>query len=282
MKRFTKIMLLTVLILGISGTVFVGAGMVSGASMESFRKNLQKSRAFSHWFSDDDWESFEHTLEEAGESIEDWKEENEDADYMEESETLTEQPSSTTFPAENVESLDMEIYAGEAEIKVTQREDIKVSGLYPSDRIEFDKEDKELSLERGHDDFDRKEKLVIEVPENKRFRELSLSSYAADLQTQGKLMTEEASLTVEAGNLQAELLDSMETDLECSAGNLTVKHIGKAEDYRIEIESDSSNLKVGEEHYTGWQEGVFGSLNATKSIELESSTGNVEIGFESN
>lgn len=181
---------------------------------------------------------------------------------------------------DKVEHLSIEVQAGEAEIKVISGDEIKISGLQSFDHVGYDKEDRELSVFREINEHNSEEPLLIEIPENKKFRELDLHVEAGEIRTFGKLSAKESSLSVEAGNLETELLDSVDSDLDCSVGNLKVTFTGKREDYEVHAECDMGNFILDGEISSGWVENTFGTVGSQKTIEAECSVGNMEIVFE--
>lgn len=283
MKKFTKVFLFTALGLAVAGTVLIGAGMASGASLNDFHESAAKS---GNGFFRLRWlERLDNRLEHFGERMEyhmerwaddDWEEEDWDHDdwALEEGHI-----SIQAFSASQVELMTVETYGGKVEIKKITGDEIQISNLTAMDTIQFEAEDRELYIYRQEVDENQKP-LVIEVPENKRFQELDLQSIASNIMVEGKIQAEETTLYTEAGNLEVELLDSREIDMECYAGNLEVRHTGKLDDYELELESDACKIELDGKSYSGFQEGIFGTMNSTRTIDVEANAGNLEISFE--
>lgn len=305
MKKMTKIILVTALVLGVTGFLLAGAGIVSGASFETFAASTDES-AFSrrvlrnignivHW--DERWEhwedqmendleqwgdDFEEDMETWGENLEDSLERSEESLHhrsSQESGSQSNPTSSQTFPVNQVENLSVETNSGEVEIKTGTGSEIEISNLCQADMVEYDAEDRELYIVKDCS-RDNQEPLTITIPQDKRFQELDLEVLSGNLAVVGKLLASEASLTIESGNLSVELLDSRETDIECYSGNLSVKHTGKLKDYRVEMETHSGNVKLDDQSYTGQVQGIFGDRNSQKSIDVEGNSGNMKIAFE--
>lgn len=276
MKKFTKICLITALVLAVAGAVLIGAGMVSGASFQKFAENMEKSGVSYtnkiYWLErfDERMEHFEDRVEHYSEK---WEEKWDD-DHWENEEAYTETKS---FEASQVECLIVEAYAGSIEIKPVTGDEIKISNLTDMDTVEF--EEDELYVSRENEE-DNQEALVIEIPEEKVFQELDLTSSASNVVARGKIQAEETTLCAEAGKLKVELLDSRETDMECDAGKLIVKHTQKLADYTVDMETDACKVKLDRETYSGWQEGSFGAKNADKHIDIEGNAGSIVISFE--
>lgn len=283
MKKITKVFLFTALGLAVAGTVLIGAGMASGASLNDFHESAAKS---GNGFFRLRWlERLDNRLEHFGERMEyhmekwaddDWEEEDWDHDdwALEEGHI-----SIQAFSASQVEQMTVETYGGKVEIKKSTGDEIQISNITTMDTVQFEEEDRELYIYRQEIDENQKP-LVIEVPENKRFQVLDLQSIASNIMVEGKIQAEETTLYTEAGNLEVELLDSKETDMECYAGNLEVRHTGKLDDYELELESDACKIELDGKSYSGFQEGIFGAMNSTKTIDVEANAGNLEISFE--
>lgn len=288
MKKFTKVFLFTALGLAVTGTVLIGAGIASGASLNDFHEGAAKS---GNGFFRLRWlERLDDRLEHFGERMEyhmerwaddDWEEEDWDHDdWKDDSRRLEDGHVSTqAFSASQVELMTVETYGGKVEIKKITGDEIQISNLTAMDTIQFEAEDRELYIYRQEVDENQKP-LVIEVPENKRFQELDLQSIASNIMVEGKIQAEETTLYTEAGKLEVELLDSRETDMECYAGNLEVRHTGKLDDYGLELESDACKIELDGKSYSGFQEGIFGTMNSTRTIDVEANAGNLEISFE--
>lgn len=283
MKKFTKVFLFTALGLAVTGTVLIGAGIASGASLNDFHENAAKS---GNGFFRLRWlERLDDRLEHFGERMEyhmerwaddDWEEEEwEQHDWKLEEGHISIQE----FSASQVELMTVETYGGKVEIKKSAGNEIQISNITTMDTVEFEAEDKELYIYRQEVDENQKP-LVIEVPENKRFQELDLQSIASNIMVKGKIQAEETTLYTEAGNLEIELLDSRETTVECYNGNLEVKHAGKLDDYELELESDACKIELDGKSYSGFQNGFFGTSNSRNTIDVEAEAGNVEISFE--
>ena len=274
MKKFTKICLITALVLAVAGAVLTGAGMVSGASFQKFAENMEKSGVGYtnkiYWLDRID-ERMEHFEERAEHYSEKW-----DDDPWENEEAYTETKS---FEASQVECLIVEAYAGSIEIKPGTGDEIKISNLTDMDTVEFEEDDRELYVSRENEE-DNQEALVIEIPEKKVFQELELTSSASNVVVRGKIQAKETTLCAEAGKLKVELLDSRETDMECDAGKLIVKHTQKLADYTVDMETDACKVNLDRETYSGWQEGSFGAKNADKHIDIEGNAGSIVISFE--
>lgn len=271
MKKFTKIMLIAALIMAILGAVLVGVGFMTGASFSEFRRNgnnmdVRFARAVKNWMhhgNSYDWDDEQE-----------WDEDDTDLNVIQSKD------GTKVLEADEVESLSVVVQAGKAEIRVVSGDEIRISGLHSFDHVRYNEEDKELSVYRETQNHDTAKPLVIEIPENKKFRELDLHVEAGEIRTLGKVSAEDSSLSVEAGNLEAELLDSVDSELECSVGNLKAVFAGKLEDYEVHAECDMGNVILNGEISAGWMEETTGTVGSQKTIEADCSVGNMEIAFE--
>lgn len=271
MKKFTKIMLIAALIMAILGAVLVGVGLMTGASFSEFRKNgsnidVRFASVISRWINhgnSHDWDE-EH----------DWDEDETDTNVIQSKDGIK------VLEADKVESLSVEVQAGEAEVRVVSDDEIRISGLHSFDHVRYNEEDKELSVYREMQEHHTAEPLVIEIPEDKKFSELDLHVEAGEIRTVGKVSAEDSSLSVEAGNLEAELLDSEDSELDCNVGNLKAVFAGKLEDYEVHAECDMGNVILNGEISAGWMEETAGTVGSQKTIEADCNVGNMEIAFE--
>lgn len=271
MKKFTKICLITALVLAVAGAVLTGAGMVSGASFQKFAENMEKSGV--------SYTNKIYWLERFDENMENWEHGVQKQNRIHRDSSNASTGSQDTVLASQVECLIVEAYAGSIEIKPGTGDKIRISNLTDMDNVEFEEDDRELYVSRENEE-DNQEALVIEIPEKKVFQELELTSSASNVVVRGKIQAKETTLCAEAGKLKVELLDSRETDMECDAGKLIVKHTQKLADYTVDMETDACKVNLDRETYSGWQEGSFGAKNADKHIDIEGNAGSIVISFE--
>lgn len=261
MKKITKTLLVSALIIGITGAVLVGAGIMTGASVSDLKRSEMNVRFFGAMKS---W--INHT-----DSHEDKRDDREDIPATDDS-----------FEAEKVEKLSVEAAAGKIEIQVIPDCDtIRISGLHKSDEIKYKEDEKELCVERTLQENKQERTLLIEIPENKELRKLDLDVEAGEIKTFGKLKAEECSFSVSVGNLEAEFIDCRESNLECSVGNLEAAFSGKADDYAIHTKCDAGNLEIGDRSCFGWHHGdVHEERRSSRKINAECSLGNLIVSFK--
>lgn len=292
MKKFSKIMLMIVLILVIFGGVLLGAGVASGASLFDISHDAHYSSHVRSWIYNwaarmDDWDDDEDDFSDRiDDSVDQWADDLEDSIEERIDQSLgtghdtDHHTSRQSVLADQVEKLEVEVFAGTVEIRETTGSEIKLSGLYDADEVEFDREDRELKIARNYHHDHTGENLVIEIPGDKKFQELDIYIGAGSLEASRTLQVQETDIEVDAGSVEIQLLDSQKTDLECNAGKLSVKHTGRLDDYKVELECNTGKIQLGGNSYAGVQNGTFGSTSSKKTIDIECNAGNTEVTFE--
>lgn len=283
MKKFTKIMLLIILILGLGGGVLFGAGLAAGGTIDMVcdGNHLADTRLFrilSHRFRNQ-----EHRHDRWGGRLKEWDDEwTHWGEPLSEIEDIEDQemPGIIEYPQEEVEMLSLDVDTGMVQIRPAKGNEIRVLSAGEEDSIDYYAEDKELYIEAEGYHAPGKAP-IIEIPSGKKFRKLEVISDTAVIQTSGKLLAENTYMETDAGSVEVELLETKNCTAECSAGTLRVKFTGKLTDYAVYAESDSGNLSFGGKEYPGYQEGVFGNFQSEKNIDLSNDMGNMEIEFES-
>ena len=263
MKKFTKVVVITALIIGILGAVLFAVGIARGASVRDFQEAAQVNPMIRRWvyrwngYDIDDTDRDEVTLN-----------------------THHGDSQDIVLEAEKAESLSVEAAAGSVRIKTVSGNEIRISGVHASDSVDLETEDKELCISREHKRGVHKNTMVIEIPQDKTFRELDIDVSAGDVKTTGKLAANECSLSVDAGNLEIELLDSRETEMECNAGNMAIKCAGKAADYSVWAECSMGSMKLDGKEYKGVAESGLLEGGSGRTIEIEANVSNLVIEFE--
>ncbi len=164
---------------------------------------------------------------------------------QEETEIILYVPKGTTL-----EKIDVELGAGM----------IKASDLNGKD-VEFD-------LGAGYMEWDalNADSLKIEmgagkvVTTNAVLGDLDVSLGAGDCQVQGKFQ----------GNVK----------VNCAAGKVNLKHIGEESEFNYELDCSAGSIQVGNEEFSGLGEEKDVDNNASKTMELSVSAGNIEVEFE--
>ena len=282
MKKFTKIALITALIMLITGGILTAGGILFGASPQAFLNGFGTGWLERLTDLDDleeigeEWENY---WEERGESwTRDWSDESGVRNM-----NWSEASQRGRIEASKVKSLYVTAEAGEIRIQPSPDEKIWVSGsgldssLYAAD---FDLDTGVLTVSRSDGLVDSSRSLLIQIPQAKVFEELYLTSSAGRLEAEGKLAAESCDIDVAAGNLEVKLLEADDSMLNCTAGRLRIKYTGRLEDYTADVRVDSGALDLGGESIDGFHEGTFGAISSDKTMNIENSAGNIRIDFE--
>ena len=294
MKKFTKIALITALVMLITGGILTAGGILFGASPQAFMNGMERSAEkndiFNRWFGmnwldrltglDDlekfgeDWEDY---WEERGESwTRDWSDETgvRNMDWSEASQR-------GSIEASRVKSLYVTAEAGEIRIQPSPDEKIWISGLDSSLYVaDMDLDTKELTISRSDSSVDSEKTLLIRIPQDKVFEELYLNSSAGNLETEGKLAAKICDMDVAAGNLEVELMEAADSTLNCNAGRLKIKFTGKLNDYAADVSVNTGALDLSGESIDGFHEGTFGDLDSDKTMDIDNNAGNIRVDFE--
>ena len=294
MKKFTKIALITALVMLVTGGILTAGGILFGASPQAFMNGLERgtknNSVFNRWFGNhwlerltelddldeigEDWEDY---WEDRGESwIRDWSDETgiRNMDWSDAGENAS-------IDASKVKSLYVTAEAGEIRIQPSSDEKIWISGLDPSLYVaDMDLDTKELTISRSDSSVDSEKTLLIQIPQDKRFEDLYLNSSAGSLEAEGKLAAGSCDIDVAAGNLEVELMEAEDSTLNCAAGRLKIKYTGKLNDYAADVSVNTGALDLGGESIEGFHEGTFGAVSSDKTMDIENNAGNIRIDFE--
>ena len=294
MKKFTKIALITALVMLVTGGILTAGGILFGASPQAFMNGLERgtknNSVFNRWFGNhwlerltelddldeigEDWEDY---WEDRGESwIRDWSDETgiRNMDWSDAGEKAS-------IDASKVKSLYVTAEAGEIRIQPSSDEKIWISGLDPSLYVaDMDLDTKELTISRSDSSVDSEKTLLIQIPQDKRFEDLYLNSSAGSLEAEGKLAAGSCDIDVAAGNLEVELMEAEDSTLNCAAGRLKIKYTGKLNDYAADVSVNTGALDLGGESIEGFHEGTFGAESSDKTMDIENNAGNIRIDFE--
>ena len=294
MKKFTKIALITALVMLVTGGILTAGGILFGASPKAFLDGLERSTENNHvfyrWFGTN-WlerltdlddleemgEEWENYWEERGESwTRDWSDETgvRNMDWSEASQR-------GSIEASRVKSLYVTAEAGEIRIQPSPDEKIWISGLDSSLYVaDMDLDTKELTISRSDSSVDSEKTLLIQIPQDKRFEDLYLNSSAGSLEAEGKLAAGSCDIDVAAGNLEVELMEAEDSTLNCAAGRLKIKYTGKLNDYAADVSVNTGALDLGGESIEGFHEGTFGAESSDKTMDIENNAGNIRVDFE--
>ena len=294
MKKFTKIALITALVMLVTGGILTAGGILFGASPQAFMNGLERgtknNSVFNRWFGNH-WLERLTELDDLDEIGEDWEEYGEDQgeswirDWSDETGIRnmdwSDAGEKASIDASKVKSLYVTAEAGEIRIQPSSDEKIWISGLDPSLYVaDMDLDTKELTISRSDSSVDSEKTLLIRIPQDKVFEELYLNSSAGNLETEGKLAAKICDMDVAAGNLEVELMEADDSTLNCNAGRLKIKFTGKLNDYAADVSVNTGALDLSGESIDGFHEGTFGAESSDKTMDIDNNAGNIRIDFE--
>lgn len=257
MKKFTKIILLIILITSIVGIGLMSVGLLFG--VPEINRDVVNSPLY-------------HKLVKA------WR--NHEMAWRDFDNSGYENANSRIFHSSEVDSIEIEGYGGTVQLRTIPEDEIRISGLSGEDFLELDSEDKELKMESVGNDYGNAYDIIIEVPENKVYSSLDVQMEAGEFRSIGKLSVKECDFSLLSGNMQIGLLDTQDMELEMSSGNFSVTQIGKLDDYEIGIECASGQLTLNGEEYIGTVNNHYGTLGSSRKMEIESSSGIIDVNFK--
>ncbi len=273
MKKFTKFVLILILVMGVIGGGLFGAGLMTGGSTEAISGSFVNSNLY-HAITrvyrnhEKSWDDIDDDFKNRHCRTEDF----DDLQYA--------NIQQRAFLPSEIDSLDIEMYSGSVEIRVIPENEIRISGLSDQDFLELDIEEKELTVESESRNNGNREGILVELPENKIFSSFDIYVESGEVKSTGKLSVKECDLTLMAGKMQIELLDAQETDIEMISGDFSITQTGKLDDYAVWVECASGHFVLDGEKYSGTTIGEFGNIGSSKKIDIESKSGSVAVNFE--
>lgn len=117
--------------------------------------------------------------------------------------------------------------------------------------------------------------------EEGRASEASFSCAAGEISYYGQVVGD-VDIDCAAGNIiySGEILGSVDAD--CAAGNIYLELPGQQEtDFNLEVEGTGGSIQVGEQSYAGMLFEKEINHGASRTMELQSAAGNIQVEFES-
>lgn len=286
MKKFTKFCLITALVLVIVGGALFLAGIIMGATWGGVSAAVENSV---------DWEPFKNWVRydndyEFSESVDDIKD------------TLNGKAvKEYEFDADRVLDLDVETkYTYVSVVRSSASDKIRVKVYSNKDKVEFDEDDGQLSIERSYRKRSfEKYPIQIEIPKNKKFvdaefqigagilevqdleaENLTMYVGAGTVETSGSIRANEAELGVGMGTMDIHFIEFTTGYVNCGMGTVTATLGGKRQDYGTDIDCGLGAVNVGSESHSGVSSLRTGDSNAPKYMEIECGMGTVDILFE--
>lgn len=291
MKMFTKTCLILSAVIGVIGAGLFLAGMIIGPDW-----SVLKDKGMQYF----GWAEKVNVLTDA---------KGFDSDGLETiyAKLDTEAKQEYEFSKEEVSSLSIETEEKNAiylEFKTdTNASSIKVKSYNSADVVEYDREDRELSIERkGKNHQGEKDPIEIILPQDMQFESvtvemngggqlvidklnaasLDLEVGAGVLQVSDELRAQECEIDVGAGEVSVAKLDAKVSDISCGTGTVDMKMAGKREDYNAEAEVGMGSVQIGDNVLSSGFGNEFSDKNDTgKELSIDCGMGTVQITFES-
>ena len=290
MRKISRVLLKTALVLGVAGMGLCigGAAMgatITGLDLSRYGVNTTvnttiKKVAKSAWTTGSDgWD-------------EDWDE----ISRLEPTETDKDKEVFETDPSADLE---FSLSAGELSFQPYDgdRIRIEVSGE-KKDKVRVGKDDGSLVLETTGRTQDRK--ILVSYPQNYTFDETSIeiaagtvtlkdgfntgeldvSVAAGEFTNTGRLTAREVSIEVGAGNVELSELDTKELEADCGVGNIGLNISGRETDYNYEISCAAGEVEIGGSSYSGiGHSKEITNPNVKGDMELNCGVGNITVTF---
>lgn len=290
MRKISRVLLKTALVLGVAGMGLCIGGVAMGATITGLDfsrygvnttvNTTIKKVAKSAWTTGSDgWD-------------EDWDE----ISRLEPTETDKDKEVFETDPSADLE---FSLSAGELSFQPYDgdRIRIEVSGE-KKDKVRVGKDDGSLVLETTGRTQDRK--ILVSYPQNYTFDETSIeiaagtvtlkdgfntgeldvSVAAGEFTNTGRLTAREVSIEVGAGNVELSELDTKELEADCGVGNIELNISGRETDYNYEISCAAGEVEIGGSSYSGiGHSKEITNPNAKGDMELNCGVGNITVTF---
>lgn len=280
MKKMTKVLAVIGGICAGVGVIFLGAGIAIGGASDladamsvraaDFRRAAEWLKPTEDEYWDDDIKNLDSKR---------WK----------------------CFTAAGVKDLSIDMASGYLEIGPYDGKEIKVYTRNNDNRTETEWNDEELDITSDVSSwFWKKGKAVkILVPESQIFdmvtidlgaseadidsfktEEIYVSADAASVKITGEVQAKISEWSAGAGSIEVNKLQSRDTEIDCSAGEIQMKMSGSEEDYRLYGDISAGNLEYGSNKWSSLDQSIqLGSEDAENYIEAECSAGNIIIDF---
>lgn len=282
MKKFTKTILITSLLLFLTGAGCMIAGCVMGITSGDFIKALKQLPFV-------DLESMMIFTEEGSVQI----------PWSENGENIID--NTWSYQKDEVRKMMLELSASNCNMYLSDDEQIRISSTKVSD-VNVELRNGTLVIETDAGAFkENNGRIDIYVPFDMKFEVFELSTGAGniviDCPIQADVFEVEAGasavfmnqmitarefdIELGAGMADIRLLDAMDIKINNGAGQTNIGLSGQQERYRVTVESAAGDVRYGEETFSGIANTYRDNpKDADRIIEIESALGEVNITFE--
>lgn len=288
MRKISRILLRTAVVLGIAGVGLSLGGVAMGATVTGLNlsrygvKSSIKKAAESAWVeSSDSWD-------------EDW-------DEISRLEPVETDSDKEIFETDPVSDLELSLSAGELKFQSYDGDKIRIEVAgQKKDKVRIGLDDDTLVLETIGRTQDRE--ITLNYPKDLRFKEtsvdvaagtvtmasefrtddLEVSVAAGEFTNTGKLSAaNDISIEVGTGNVELSDLDANNLEADCGIGNVDLNILGQEEDYNYDISCAAGNIDIGESSYSGLgHDKEITNPNAKGDMELNCGVGNITVAFK--
>lgn len=280
MKKMTKVLSVTGGICAGVGVIFLGAGIALGGTADladSISVRAADFRKVTEWLGSDEDEYWYDDINNL--DPKQWQ----------------------CVMAAGIKDLEIDMSAGYLEISPYDGKGIKVYTRHNDNRTEIDWEGEELDISSDlSSGFWKKGKAVkILVPKSQIFdsvtvymsageavidsfktEEIYVSADAASVTISGEVQAKTSEWSASAGSIEVNRLQSRDTDLDCSAGEIQMQMSGSKEDYLLYADISAGNLEYGGQEWSSLDQSFeLGPDDAENNIDAECSAGNIIINF---
>ena len=286
MRRFSKVVLRTAMVLGVVGLGLSIGGVAMGATFTGFE--LSKY-------------GLETTLRKAVKSawVEDSNAWDEDWDEISQLDPVETEQDKEIFETVPVSDLELSLSAGELKFQPYDGDRIRVevSGG-KKDKVRIGLDEDCLIIETVGRVQDRK--VTVLCPKEQKFdetsiqvaagtvtledefvsSELEVSVAAGEFVNTGKITAGEVNIEVGTGNVKLSGLDMKELEADCGVGNVELNVAGRETDYNYEISCAAGAVEVAGSSYSGiGHDREITNPDAKGTMELNCGVGNITVRF---
>lgn len=297
MKKFTKVMLITAGVIGITGFGLSIGGVAMGANIrdpyvvERLQSGLKFIDQAEDW--DNDWDL---------DLDEDWDEDDLE-DRNDSSALLTEQSvlsGDRTIEAGTVDEIEIDLYYETLYIQAYDGDTIQVKiANDANNKIQVQSNSNQLQIKGKKDSNEstvslmypkdiQLQKLDIEVDagsveftDELNVRELDMQIGTGNLLSDRTLTVQEVDMEVGLGSIHLAALDAKDISGECGLGTLEIGLTGKQEEYSYQLECATGEIVIGSESFRGLAgEKKITNPGSSRKVELECGMGDILVHVE--
>lgn len=199
-----------------------------------------------------------------------------------------------SYNSAEVQTLDIEMDAGELQILTSEDENIYVDSTNEKNKVVLENGRLRVISKNVQDE----NVIYVYLPEGLNLAEtdvdieagsakinnltatdLDLEVGAGSIICTGTLTAQSASCSVEAGKMEIPLLDAQRIEFDCDAGELIVGLAGAESEYSGVVECDMGSLHYGASEYSGMEITQRVGQSGSRAIEAECEMGSIYITF---